>query len=79
MKKIIKIITAVYLLTYLFSSGERARVVTKVYEGYSKHSDIYIVALNGYYLPLIADDLENDDIIVYTNMFKTKYLESKGE
>lgn len=79
MKKILKLIVVFYFLAYLFSNGERARVVTKLYEGYSKHNDLYIVALNGYYLPLIADDLENDNIIIYTNLFKAKYLESKGE
>lgn len=70
MKKILKILAILYLLAYMFSNGERARVVTKLYEG--GKSDLYIVALNGYYLPLISDDLEDDRIIIYDNIFHTK-------
>ena len=63
------------LLFLLFSSGKMARVQAKLFEGCKYNmNDIYLVSFSGYYLPLIADDLEVNDIVLYCNFFEARYL-----
>ena len=69
-----KILIALFISLFIFSSGETGRVVAQLYEGWSNSNDLYLVAFNGYYLPLIADDLCVGDHVKYYSINKAYYL-----
>ena len=70
-----KLISAAVLVTYLASLGTTGRTAIKLYEGGTKHNDLYLIAFSGYYLPLIADDLEINDTVIYYSVTSAKYTE----
>lgn len=76
MLKKITIIILLFTAFYIGALNNNGRVICKLYEGWSDRNDIYIIALNGYYMPLIADDLETNDIILYTSINCATYLYS---
>lgn len=72
MKKLM-IITAAFLAMYAESLNSVHRVAFKLYEGWDKHNDLYLVSCNGYYMPLIADDLQPGDHVLYTAINEATY------
>ena len=72
MKKAL-IILAALLVMYRESLNSVHRVALQIYEGGSRSNDIYLIACNGYYMPLIADDLEPGDHVLYMGIDRAEY------
>ena len=57
-----------FLIIYLLTLGQSGRVAVKAYDG--NCNDLYLIAFNGYYLPLIADGLNVDDNVIYYSFYE---------
>ena len=62
---------------YTESLNSVHRVALKVYDGGKNYNDLYLIACNGYYMPLIADDLETGDHVLYISVNHAEYRKEK--
>ena len=69
-----KTIIIFILLLMTFTAGKVGRVDAQLFEGYSYMDDVYLVSFCGYYLPLVSDDLDIGDHVIYHNLFSARYL-----